>query len=421
MPKTLLIYSAAATSATNTFLNTFGGGAGNANEVDVEQLVTKSGTLSNLRTFVASGGDGLNTLTVRKNAADTAITCNRTGVGLASDLTHTATFVPGDVFCVGTVSAGTSPNYKFITANCEFDDAHGAYHTASNYTGIVCDVGDATQYLPINGSLAADGTATEANAQWKVRGYTSIDTFQVRVSANARVNDSTFKLRVNGVDVAASTLTVEAAVTGLFVVSDLNLALSPGDLVCASITLLTGVQDLTITSIGVTCFSTSNASEVWTATHQGIARTASGTASYYVPGGTISALTDLTNLSVTPGFPADIKNLRIYIAANTYAANATLDLMVNGVSAMTTTLTAAATGWLENTSDTVTISSTDTVLLRIVGGTSGSITITAMGFTLWVPTPVNPAVTTKTRHGGGPGPGPKRRIHPWPEFTLVDA
>jgi hypothetical protein len=253
-----------------------------------------------------------------------------------------------------------------------------------------------------------------------VRGYTSIDTFQVRVTANARVNDSVFKLRVNGADVAASTLTVEAGVTGLFVASALGVALSPGDLVCASITLATGVQDLTITAIGVTCFSTSGASENWTATHQGIARTASGTASYYVPGGTIAALTDLTNLSVTPGFPADIKNLRIYLAANTYAANATLDLMVNGVAVMTTTLTAAATGWLENTVNTVTITSTDTVLLRIVGGTSGSITITAMGFTLWVPTPVNPSVGIKPRFGTGHGPGPKTRNHPWPQFCLVN-
>jgi hypothetical protein len=423
MAKALLSYGSSDAILNNTFITPFGFGAGAAAEVDAEFAITNACTISNARYWISSGGSGTNDLRLRKNGADANILMTRTGSGVATDLVNTDSFLAGDVCAYHNTSSGTDPIYRSLFANVEFNVGHGCYHSCSRVDGVcIFDITSATRFIPIHGELGVDGNATEANVQWKNRGYTSISSFQVRVQANARLNDTTFNLRLNGSDVAAATITVEPAQTGLFTVTGLATALADGDLLCASITTGAGTEDLVLSFVGVALMSTSSASECWTARMVGHARTASATEHFYAIGGSMNAgaLTSITNQQVPLGFPADLRNLRTYISANTCTGDVTLSLYVNSVAVMTQAITAATTGWFENTVDEVRVDSDDIVCLSLVGGTANSLTVQSMGFTAFNPTPVNPSVTSKGRLGGGLGFGGRSRVHSAPVFSIIE-
>jgi hypothetical protein len=410
MAKSFLVGEATSAVVSGGFLHT-PGFQHSATEINTEYAITHACTLSNLRRFISAGGSGANVLTVRKNNVDTLLSATGTGTGAGTpDLTDTVDFVAGDILSVGHTDDGTDPQYRNTTMNVEFDGQTGTYFRTSG-DPTTFDLASVTRFIPIVGSLQADGNATEANVQIKNRGYSKLDAFQVRVSTNARTTDTVFVFRVNGSDVVASTITVGAGLTGLFVATEINQALADGDLLNASIVYGTGTEALVLNLVGTTLLSASDATEVWAGplSTGGQTRAASATPDYYLCGGVISARTTTTSVDVIPGYAADCTGLRIYISANTYAADATLKLFVNGAdSGFTTTITAAATGWLENTVDTETLTASDAFCFQIVGGTSGSITMTALGMTLEQPAAAEPG------EGGGdptkPVPKSRRRV-----------
>jgi hypothetical protein len=422
MAKSLIVGEATSAVASGGFLYT-PGFQHSSTEINTEYAITHDCTFSNLRRFISAGGAGANVLTVRKNNVDTQLSATGTGTGAGTpDLTDSVDFVAGDILSVRHTDDNTDPQYRNTTMNVEFDGQTGTYFRASS--DATFDLASVTRFIPLVGSLQADGTATEANVQIKNRGYSKLDAFQVRVSTNARTTDTVFVFRVNGSDVVASTITVGAGLTGLFVSTEINQALADGDLLNGAIVYGTGTEALVLNFVGTTLLSASDATEVWAGplSTGGQTRAASATPHYYLCGGVISDRTATTSVDVFPGYAADCTGLRIHISANTYAADATLKLFVNGVdSGFTTTITAGATGWLENTVDTETITASDVFCFEIVGGTSGSITMNALGMTLEQPSVVNPSVDTKPRlSGGGIGPGGRRRVHPAPLFSIIE-
>jgi hypothetical protein len=360
-------------------------------EATHQYSATEGAAFTNLRARIASGGSGTNTIRFRDAGANGQNVIAIVGASAGEDTTHTDTLTAGDLMNLAYTDTGTDSVVDYVAGNVEFASGHGCFHGASGPAVIVCDVASAIRYFPISGLIEADGTATIADAQWLVRGYTSLEAFQVRISANARTNNSVFSVNVNG-SATGTAITFAGAATGLQTVTGMAIALSPGDLVCIQLELLTGVEDLTVAFVGVTMKSTGNESEVFAGrTFASNARTASATPNYYLPGGSNGLETTEANERIKLGFQARCKNLRCYLSANTYSVNATLRLLVNGVAALTTTITASGgAGWYENTSDAVNVAPTDDLSLEVVGGTSGSITIQALGFTLGVSTAVQP-------------------------------
>jgi hypothetical protein len=423
MARSVIVHQSTAAAATGLFLHTPGHGF-NVAELATEYAATHDCTFSNLRGHVTAGGSGTNTLQFRKNGTNGTLVASGTGAAaLTPDTTHTDSLVAGDVFTLQTTDTGTDPQYRHVTLNVDFDGPTGTYFRCSSSTATTFDLASTTRFIPIQGLMQADGTATEVNAQIKVRGYSKADAFQVRVDTNARTTDTVLNLRVNGSDVAASTVTIGAGLTGLFMANGINQALADGDLLCASIVYGTGTEALTLNFIGATLLSDTDATEVWAVNPAGVARTASATPDYYVLGGTVFARSTTTGTQIVPGFAADSANLRLFLAANTYSVDATLKLFVDGVdSGVTTTITAAATGWLENAVDIQTITSANAICAEVVGGGTGSITITAIGLTLDTPSVVNPSVVSTGRRlsGGGMGPGARMRVSAWPVFSRIE-
>jgi hypothetical protein len=377
MGKALLV-GALAAIASNEETNLFGID-GSTTESQAQVVATEQATFSKLGVRITSGGSGTNNCTFRNNSANGNQATSIVGSGTQEDGSNTDTVSAGNPFNLAMTDNGTDPVYTWVKANVEFASGHGSFHCAGDFNPLAFDLNGATRYLPINGGLGADGTATEANVAWKVREYTSAEAIQVNVTANARTTDTTFTLRVNGADTAA-VITVAAGVTGIVTSTALGISLSPGDLVCIKIVYGSGTDVMRISQAGVTFKSTGNGSEIAAGTSAGLARTASSTASYIVVGGEIGFGAVEADHRVKVGFAARCKNLRCYLSANTYTADATLSLMVNGVAQITTTLTASGgAGWYENTSDTFDIDDNDEISFELDEGTSGSITVHQIG------------------------------------------
>ena len=388
MGKALMALGWNAANVSGSEQNLFGSATATTTEANTQYSATEGADFTGLRGVIVSGGSGTNTVRFRDAGAAGQNVISRIGAGSAEDTTHTDTLTASDLFNIAFTDTGTDPVWSWVAANVAMASGHGNFHGCAGFGGRVFNVASATRFIPISGGLDIDGNATEARVQWKNRGYTSIEAFQIRVTVNARTNDSVFRVRVNGVN-QGTAITYAAAATGLQSVTGMGITLADGDLVCISCTLLTGVENLTVSFVGMTLKSTGLHSETIAANQTGVARAASATATYYVPGGNIVSPTE-ANARIKPGFAARCRNLRCYLSANTYTGNGTLKLMVNGVAQITTTITASGgAAWYENTTDSFDIDDNDEISFEIDEGTSGSITIQSIGVTLGaIPAPV---------------------------------
>ena len=368
----------------NVFGQTSGAGA---NEPDLRFYWTGADvSFSGLRAFITAGGSGTNTIDCRTNAAANGNqSASRSGTGFLEDSNagHIDTYSTGTGWTIKATDTGTTPTYAYIAMTATFASGHYGLHATMNGTNIVYDVPDATRFIGFSGAHQADGTTSEARAQWKNRAYSSWESMFVRVGANARANDSIFRSRINGANGGMS-CTFGAAVIGLVFDDDTGggAALAAGDLINYSISLVSGVQDLSVKMVGSVALSSTNQADCIVMNTAGVARTASATASYYTMGGTGGTDATEGNVAVKTGFAGRASNLRIY-SANSYTGNGTLKLMKNGSAVITLTITAgAAEGWLENTSDTADFIATDTLSFEHDEGTSGTLTQYSFGITL---------------------------------------
>lgn len=361
----------------------FGQVSGSLTEADVQVNLSEDGTFSGLAARVTGGNNGGCTFVFRDAGLDGNQTISiAAGAGTAEDAVNTDVLSAGDAFCLAYTDAGTNAIIPWIKGNIEFASGHGNIHGCSDFGGRIIDIPSTTRFLAFAAGLADDMFATETQVQWKVRGYTSLEAMQVRVTANARVNTTNFTDRINGSDGTAS-CPFGASVTGL--VEDLAVgdALVSGDLLNCGITLDTGVEDLTLVAVTATLKSTSSSSEAF-GQYNGQARAASATAHYSSIGGFQASLATLSeaDAAIKPGFAGVATNLRCFLSANTYTGDGTLKLMQNGVAVITATLTAGGgAGWYENTVDTVAFDDDDVFSFEWDEGSTGSITIQVAGIT----------------------------------------
>jgi hypothetical protein len=396
MAKALMLAAGASVSgASGDEWNLFGYRTDATTEANTQASATEGAAFTGLAMRVTAGGSGTNTLTFRDAGGAGQNVAAIAGTGLAQDTTHTDTLTAGDLFNVAYTDTGTDSTLAWSLVNVELASGYGAFVGAGNFNGTVADVASATRFFGICGDLNIDGNATEANVGFKARGYTTFEALQVRITANARTNDSVFKNRINSGD-GTGTITFGAGVTGLLTATGLGDAIADGQLIDASLTLLIGVQDLTISLIGATLKSSDSQQDIWNSHQVGIARAASAT-EVYAPLSGYGATWTFGNteaVSRAPvGFAGTASNLRCYLSDNTYTGDGTLKLYKNGSAVITTTLTAGGgAAWYENTADSISFVATDELSFAIDEGTSGSITIQMVGVTL--------APTTASGFGG---------------------
>ncbi len=374
------IMSGAPGGAADGTYGSFIGRRESATETVVQFYCSEAATFSYMQGFIEAGsGSGTNTMTFRNNAASQSLVASRSSSGHLSDTTNTVTVAATDKIDFLISDTGTNANYQMASVVVSFSSGHGCFHGSGDGTPQIFDVASSTRYAPINGSLEADGTTTETDAQTKNRAYTSWESMAVNVTANARVNTSTLRNRINAANGTGS-ISIGAGVTGFLTDTTIGDALASGDLINVSLQLGTGVEDLTISSFQATLKNSSLPKcDIVRREAAGTARAASATDSYYLYAGDSNVSTSPYTFN-TP-YTLTFSNPRIYLSANTYTANGTYSLYVDGSDRINVTLTAATTGWFEDTSSTYVSAANVGFAAKIVNGTSGSITIREMTVT----------------------------------------
>lgn len=383
MGKALMVARPGAVLASGDEFNLFGYSSDTTTESRAQVSCTEDAVFSKLGTNIISGGSGTNNFQFRDAGADGSQLATRAGTGLAEDATNSDTLSAGDLFNIAYTDTGTNSTCAWHKMNVEFASGHGNFHGSASYNFVIHDEPSSTRFIGYSGHLIADAEVTEANVSFKNRAYTSQEALQVSVAQNARVNDSIFRNRINSGN-GTAVITFGAGVTGLIVDDALGDALADGDLINASITLDTGVQDLNVTFVVGTFKSTNEKSEIWCESSGGLSRSASSTANYLAIGGYIfnDFQASEADAQIKPGFAAVVSGLRCYLEANTYTGDGTLKLYQNGSAVMTTTITAAGgAAWYENTVNTITIDDDDVLSFEFDEGTTGSITINMVGIT----------------------------------------
>jgi hypothetical protein len=390
MTKSLIVNNASTTRVSGVFAGMPGADQNsNTTEANSQAIASETVAFSNLYANILSGGSGTNTVTLRDAGADSALVASRAGAGAFGNTSDEVTLTDGDLWAWAFTDTGSNPAYRITKANVEFATGHGALHGAWIPSGVVCDVASATRVQSINGNMIADfrPTSDEGNIQHLNRSYDEWVGMQVRVLANARTNDSVFSNRING-SAGSGVITFGAGITGLIEDDAINDALSDGDLLSFGLTLLTGVEDLTVAGYVSVFKSGGTKSDAVCGYNSGSPRnrTASSTPHYEAIAGQLHDYAALghsdAQVRVPVGFDGTASNLRCNAGTNSYTGDATLKLMKNGAAVLTLTIPAGVAGRHENAVDTADFVATDELSYEVDEGTSGTLGLWSIGVTL---------------------------------------
>lgn len=344
------------------------------------QAVTRlAGTISLLGLSKDDTNGTSYTIRARINGADgnqSVNPANGSAAGVYEDASNSDSVSAGDKLSVSTAESGTNPQIRWHRLVFEKSTGHGCLYACLVNSNV--QSASTTVYAPISG---AGSTGAEAARQCKVRSAGTLTGGYVYVQSNARTNTTTWKSRVNGADGNVS-IAVTSGATGLFEDTSNTDTLASGDDINWSITTGAGTETLTPSIFGTCISNSSTQNDLWAASGSGQTRAASATASYlYFTGGSNNTTTE-NRTKVQHGFDGTASRLRIYISANTYSADGTATFRKNGGDGnQTITLTAGATGLFEDTTHTDDFDEDDDCNVKIVGGTSGSITYNWVGIT----------------------------------------
>jgi hypothetical protein len=344
-------------------------------EADAQAQFRQAGTFSLLGRRNL-GGNGTNTVQLRVAGGNGNNVTAAAGTGWLQDDANSDVIAANTLVNLAFIDTGTSPTYGAVKVVFAASGDHCAYQ-GSGGPATVYDLQSTTQFIRFAGNHVVDGEATRANCQFKARPGGTMRAFQVNISANARTNNSVFASDIAGAS-GNSSITFAAGVTGLVVEDDgVTDTIADGALYCASITLLTGLEDLAVRLVACAITNAStDASDL--ACKVSNARAANANAHYWPLGGWQATVNETTEADVAlkSGFAATARNLRVYLSANTYTVDAQLTFRVAAADRITVTLTASGgAGWYENTVDSCVFLATEDISYKIVGGSSGSITI----------------------------------------------
>lgn len=344
----------------------------NATESTREIIYRAPGTLSKLYVRVNTNSTSASsTVTIRKNAADTAlsVTIGAAATGEFEDA-DSVTVAAGDKLCIKTVSGGTG-TFTMTIVSCIWDATTNCSvrYVAKGYT----ITSTTLNFLPIVGDRSGT-TGTEANVENTIKTAGTVKNAAIFVSSNARPNNTPFVVRKNRADTAI-VVTFGNIETGhkedttnsvSYAVDDeLNWGFDPG----------TGTAALVAQSFAVDYETTTNGvlTRGCVGTTADVIVNSSSTWYFPIGGGNAENVTTESNVQMKAREAFTFKNLVAYTNLNSITASSTINFRVNGAnSALTLTIAGSATGFFANTTDSVTVAAGDLIDFQIVTGATGT-------------------------------------------------
>lgn len=357
----------------------------NTTEAISQSRTRAAGTLSNLWfRMTANTCSAASTFKSRINGANgsISISVNASTTGTFQDSSNSDAIAATDLvdfdFTAGAgTGAFTIQGYAFLFAastNTVFlgGDIGGNHASAST-----------TLYL---GLIGGSGTnTTEVNVTQEVPCAGTLKNLYSYVSSNGRSTGSTVRSRVNAADGAMS-MSIGASATGIFEDTANSDTLNVGDEINSSVTTGTGTGTLVVDHTNAKFETTTGQFPIGSAQ---IGTVADGVTRYLGLGaGNNQETTTESNVSVKALFAMTLSRLWTQVNSNSTTTAATFDLRKNQAStALSLSITAGTTGEFSDTTNSVSILSTDELNARIVNGTGGTLFLswTALASTGWGP------------------------------------
>lgn len=250
----------------------------------------------------------------------------------------------------------------------------GAYNPVVNNFNVTTN--NQTWFIaPVQATLASSTTYTEASTEVTVRKDATARNLTVRVNTNARTTNVTVRFRKNGAD-GNQNITIAGGATGWFQDTTNEDALVDGDTFCYRVQTLGSGGTIIISGIYNEFESDTGNAHTYMGKQDNAYNSTSNTTSYLSIGGvgTTTSATPSTMETNGTGVPCDgtLSNLQFRIITNTRIVDVPVTVYKNGAaSALSVTVTAGATGFFEDASNTVSIAHGDFINLGVVPGAGG--------------------------------------------------
>lgn len=353
----------------------------NATEANRHITYQTAGTVSKLYVRVITNSTSANsTVTVRKNGADTSLTCTvtagTTGEFEDTNSGHDVTVAAGDELCYKTVSGGTG-TFTFSIMRVIFNATTNCVNRLVS-KGYGVSTASSTNYIAIAGDRSGT-TGTEANTESTLKRSCTLKNAFVNVTANARTTNTTFTLRKNRADTAI-VITYGNVETGIKEDTSNSISYTTDDELDWKIATSTGTQTLTFQCTAIDIETTTN-NGILTAgavgTSSEVLVTEPVTWFFPIGGGIPTAITTESQAQQKAGEAFLFRDIIINITATGMTQPSTLVLRVNGAdSALTLSIPGSTLGFHANTTNTVTVAASDLVCLAITTpSTAGSVTM----------------------------------------------
>jgi len=191
-----------------------------------------AGTASELHAQVLTNGRAsANTVTLRKNNADTALTLSITAAttGLFSDTGESVSIADGDDYCIKVVNNDSTGTFTFKDIAMVYEPSSGS----AVQMGCCTDFSYSASSLQLTFYLSFPGVYfgnqfTESNIQSECFVATTFSDLQVYIAVNDRSNNSSMVFRDNGAD-GNQSVTITGSTTGKFEDTSNSDVLSVGD------------------------------------------------------------------------------------------------------------------------------------------------------------------------------------------------
>lgn len=355
---------------TTTYFNCFNSASTTESQRKVKYRT--AGVMTKLEVIISANTIATSATTVRTRL-------NGANGGMSVSIAAGATGSFTDATNSDTIAAGNDYNFQVVTPNTSgaltIRCANTVFTATSNTVGKLITrnaiLGTGTMYFPLAGG---NFFLTEAQAQVKVKTAGTFKNLYTNIVANTSSNSYTLRLRKNTAD-GNLNISVAAGTTGQFEDTSNTDTVAVDDLVAlrsvenlGNITpgSLTAVEFETTTSTGITVQSDGSSVNANLTRYIGIG--SDGT-----PDATEANTAGLAQVAGTYSF------LACYVSANTVSAGSTLKFRKNsGNGNQSVSITASTTGLFEDTSNSDSVLSTDTIDTQLITGATGtSLTISS--------------------------------------------
>jgi hypothetical protein len=311
---------------------------------------------------------------LRKNLSDGSgtLTIPANTTGEFEDTTNSDSLSVGDEVNYS-ITAGTGTGSLAMgPIRCHYATANSTTAPLQSCGAFNFTANSATRYLMMGGRNAIN--TSEASAQTLMKNSGTLANFFVYASTNARVTDTTFRVRKNGSN-GNQVITVGAGVTGIFEDTSNSDSFVADDLVNCTVVTGTGSSESIVIQQVSTELTTTDNTFLLIAGQNGNYNTGSGSSSAYFPWSGGNNLSTEIQTSAEPGMSCTASVFVFKVNANTLDNTATVSVRVNGGnSTLSVSVGAGATGSFEDT-DSVSLVATDqlNLLVDTSAATAGSI------------------------------------------------